>query len=125
MRPVSAPSEIQQRATIEDSMKKTIHTRLIGYALALSALINLSLVLSQFAGLERDKYAWFVRVADAIAAPPGVIAKAFFEPRQHTVHAFALAAAESLLCSFVFYSFFLWLIFELLAAWRVSSKSVA
>ena len=105
-------------------MKNTIHTRLVGYAFALSALINLCLVLSEFAGLESDRHAWLVRVANAIAAPPGVLAKALFEPRQHTVHAFALAAAESLLCSFVFYLFFIWLVFELVIVWKGRRKSV-
>lgn len=104
-------------------MKKAIHTRLIVYAFALSAFINLCLVLSEFAGLERDKYPWFIRVTNAIAAPPGVFAKALLEPRQHTVHAFALAASESMLFSFIFYAFILWLLFESLNVWRLHKNS--
>jgi hypothetical protein len=94
-------------------MKKATHLRLSMYAFGLSALLNLCLVLSQFAGLEKDRYGWLLRLTDTVAYPPGLIAKSFFAPKQHTVHAFAVAATESLLCSLLVYALLLWLVLEL------------
>jgi hypothetical protein len=99
-------------------MRKVSHVRFVFRAIAISALLNLCLVLSEFAGLQREKYGLFLHTTDAIAAPPGVIARVLFAPKQHTVHAFALAAAESLVCSFVFYALLIWMLFELLDVWR-------
>jgi hypothetical protein len=95
-------------------MKKVAHLRLMMYALGFSALLNLFLVLSQFAGLERSRFGWLLRLTDAVAYPPGLIAKLLVTPKQHTVHAFAMAATESLLCSFLFYALVLWLLLEVL-----------
>ncbi len=111
---VYAHLEILQRVTIEAAMRKAVHLRLIMYAFGLSAFLNLCLVLSQFAGLERGRYGWVLRLTEAIAYPPGLIAKFFFAPKQHAVHAFALAATESLLCSLLVYALLLWLLLELL-----------
>jgi len=97
-------------------MKKATHLRLGIDAFGLSALINLCLVLSQFAGLERDRYGWLLRVTDAVAYPPGLIAKFLFAPKQHTVHAFAVAAMESLLCSLLVYALLLWFVLKWLNA---------
>ena len=94
-------------------MRKATHFHLILRAFGLSALLNLCLVLSQFAGLERDRYGWLLRLTDAIAYPPGLIAKCLFAPKQHSVHAFAVSATESLLCSVLVYALLLWLVLEL------------
>lgn len=100
-------------------MKKRIHVRFVLQAIAISAVLNLCLVLSEFAGVQNGYRSFFVRIADAIASPPGVIANLFLAPRQHTVHAFVLAAAESLVCSFVFYVLFIWAVREILNLWIV------
>lgn len=94
-------------------MGKVIHVRFMFRAIFLSAILNLCLVLSGFAGVEKSRSPILLRATNAIAAPPGVIARALFAPKQHTVQAFALAAAESLVCSFVLYALFFWTLFEL------------
>lgn len=89
-------------------------------AVAFSALLNLCLVLSEFAAVPKGgDRSLFVRIADAIAAPPGLISQIAFAPKQHTVHAFVLAAAESLICSFVFYALVAWAVLELLRLWKM------
>jgi len=52
--------------------------------------------------LDRTK-SMYVKAADAIATPPGVIANRFFAPKEHSTHAFVAAALSSLVCSFLFY----------------------
>jgi len=103
-------------------MKRAAHLRLTLYALGLSALLNLFLVVSQFAGLERGRFGWLLRLTDAIAYPPGLVAKFLFAPKQHTVHAFALAATESLLCSLLVYTLLLWLFLEFLNGRMLRTK---
>lgn len=79
----------------------------------ISALLNFGLVLTAFVGGPQGRYPLVVRFADAVAAPPGVIANALFSPKQHTAHAFILAAVESLVCSFLFYALVAWVILSL------------
>jgi hypothetical protein len=95
-------------------MKTLIKSGLVLKAIAFSALLNLCLVFSAFASIPNESHNLFVKIADAIAAPPGVISELAFTPKQHTVHAFVLAAAESLVCSFVFYALVAWAVLELL-----------
>jgi hypothetical protein len=123
MLPVNVRWETLRHVTTEVVMKRAAHLRLMMYASGLSALLNLCLVLSQFAGLERGKHGWLLRLTDAIAYPPGLISKFFFAPKQHTVHAFALAATESLLCSLLVYALLLWLFLEFLNSRMLHARS--
>ena len=89
-------------------------------AVAFSALLNLFLVLSEFAAAPKGgDRSLFVQIADAIAAPPGLVAKMAFAPKQHTVNAFVVSAAESLICSFVFYVLLAWAVLKLLHLWQM------
>jgi len=52
------------------------------------------------------------RIADTVAAPPGVVANRFFEPREHSAGAFIIAALLSLAFSFVFYGVVSWIVVQ-------------
>jgi len=103
-------------------MKREYHPRSVLLAVALSALLNLLLALSAFAGVRKGERNLFGRIADAIAAPPGIIANALFAPKQHSVHAFAFAAVMSLICSFVFYALLIWGVLEFSAFWKAHQR---
>jgi hypothetical protein len=77
--------------------------RLMATASIISVVINVALVSMSFIGSSLGSGSWISRVADAIAAPPGVIAERAFEPRDHSTGALVAAAAESLACSIAFY----------------------
>lgn len=85
-------------------MTANLQGRLVRQALMISIALNGVVVLISLFGGSPERGSWVVRVADAIAAPPGVIAKWAFQPKEHAVWAFIAAAAESLVCSVVFYA---------------------
>jgi hypothetical protein len=99
-------------------MKIWLKSGLVLKAVAFSSLLNLCLVLTAFCGVSGGSCSTVVRIADAIAAPPGVIAQLVLSPKQHTAHAFAVAAAESLVWSFVFYALVAWVALEFLRRWQ-------
>jgi hypothetical protein len=80
--------------------------RLIRWSLLISTLINVFLVSSAFVGGRGSIY---VKTANAIAAPPGVIANRFLAPREHSADAFVYSALLSLAFSFLFYGVVFWL----------------
>jgi hypothetical protein len=51
----------------------------------------------------------FAGISNELAAPPGALIKRMFEPREHSIKAFELAAVESIMLSFVFYTIIAWL----------------
>lgn len=95
--------------------------RLFLKALIVSILLNgLMILLSMFSGTSGVR-SLMVRIGDAIAAPPGVIARWAFQPREHSVGAFVTAAGESLVFSILFYAAAALLLLE--AANRIVRKS--
>jgi hypothetical protein len=76
-------------------------------AMAASFLINTAMILLPILGGRSGIHAVLVKTSDVIAAPAGLFVDAF-APRQHTTEAFALAAVESLVVSFLVYALVLW-----------------
>ena len=85
-------------------MKRSAHLRLASKALVTSIVVNCGMILASFAGDPTKDRSLLVRVADAIAWPPGVFIDRLFAPRQHTLGAFLGAITESLAFSVLFYS---------------------
>jgi hypothetical protein len=81
--------------------------RLLFKAIAISLILNFGLALSSlfYNGQEPSVLS---RVADAVAAPPGVVANWIFAPKQHSYPAFLKAMVGALLCSVVFYAVVAW-----------------
>jgi hypothetical protein len=79
-------------------------------AVTISVFVNVGLALSAFYPGSPRKPSLLARIADVVAAPPGAISQLLFSPQQHTAHAFIVAAAESFVCSFVFYLLVAWII---------------
>jgi len=79
--------------------------RLLLKATVFSLVLNLGLVLSAIVPS-------LARVADIVAAPPGIIIKLLISPPAHSPSAFIVAAAESLACSIVFYLLIAWVVLK-------------
>jgi len=90
------------------TMKRAKSTMLLlGKAMAASFLINIAMILLPILGGGTGIHAVFLRISDAIAAPAGLFASAF-SPKQHMAGAFALAAVECLVVSFLIYALVMW-----------------
>jgi hypothetical protein len=85
---------------------KVLNGCLITRSIVISTAINVFLLSSAFVG-GRDSIC--VKTANAIAAPPGVIANRFLAPEGHSVGAFVYPALLSLAFSFLFYGIVSWL----------------
>ena|SRR5215469_4699067 len=90
-------------------MSKPSRVRVLQWSAAASALINLFLVSSAFVGGAKSNY---LKLANTIAAPPGLIASRFLAPKEHSAGAFVDAAVGSLICSFLFYAVVCWLLIQ-------------
>jgi hypothetical protein len=87
-------------------------------SIGISLLLNCGLALSAFLSDARwPPLVLLRRVADAVAAPPGLIIGTF-GPKQHTQSAFLWAVAEALLCSIAFYAIIFFGVLRLVAYWR-------
>lgn len=93
---------------------QSIHLPLGLTALVISAVLNGGMILMSLAGSESV----VARFADAIAAPPGVIIRRAFQPREHSVGALVGAAAGSLAFSVVFYAIVALIILEIVSHYR-------
>jgi hypothetical protein len=91
--------------------------RLIFKAIAISLILNCGLALSAFL-YNAQRPSVLSRVADALAAPPGVIANWIFAPKQHSYPALVTAMLGALLCSIVFYTAVTWGVLKLIAYLR-------
>jgi hypothetical protein len=100
-------------------MKVILQRQLMLKALTISIAVNGAMV---FMSLLGGPESLLVRIADAIAAPPGVIAKWVFQPREHSVGAFVAAAAESLGFSVLFYAIAVLLILKAVNWLRSGSR---
>jgi len=93
-------------------MQRIPQRRLVLVALIVSIALNGAMILmSVLAGVPAVGV-FLVRIADAIAATPGLIAKLAFQPHEHSVGAFVAAAAESLIFSVFFYAIAALLVLE-------------
>lgn len=79
-------------------------SRLLLKALTLSLAVNGLMVVMSALGGGQGSRSFILRIADAIAAPPSAIAQHVFAPKEHSVGAFAAAAAEFLMWSIAFYA---------------------
>ena len=84
-----------------DPMLKTGNARTLVWSVVSSGIVNSFLISSTAVGGPRSIY---VKVADAIAAPPGFISNRLFVPKEHGTNAFVAGALGSLTFSFFFYS---------------------
>lgn len=71
---------------------------------AFSFALNAALITISLLGGSQNGGSIVLRIADTIAAPPGVQAERVFAPSEHSVGAFAVAAAASLMWSLFFYA---------------------
>ncbi len=71
------------------------------WSVVASGIVNLFLISSAFVSGAGSIY---VKVADAIAAPPGCISNRLFAPNEHSLGAFVGASLGSLIFSFLFYA---------------------
>jgi hypothetical protein len=85
-------------------MTASLQRRILLKAVIISVILNCGMVLMSLPGHSPTGTSAMVRIADAIAAPPGLIAERIFAPREHSVGAFIAAAAESLAFSVIFYA---------------------
>jgi hypothetical protein len=77
--------------------------------LVISLILNSFIALSAlFAGLQ--ELSPLTKVADYLAAPPGIIAERMFAPTQHTLNSFVFAMVLSLIFSILFYAAICWAI---------------
>jgi hypothetical protein len=96
-----------------DKLRITVpHGRLIAWSLAISTVINAFLLSSAFVGGRDSNY---VKTANAIAAPPSVIANRFLAPKEHSAGAFVYSALFALAFSFLFYAIVSWLFVQAIA----------
>ncbi|HWG20673.1 MAG TPA: hypothetical protein VG225_09085 [Terracidiphilus sp.] len=91
---------------MENSRAKAPKRGLLRWSVASSAVINAFMISAAVVGPNT----LYRKVADAIAAPPGIVANRFFAPREHSVSAFLGAALLSLAFSFVFYGAVSWIL---------------
>jgi hypothetical protein len=77
--------------------------RLVLTAFMASVALNSAMILMSVLAGVPGVGAFLVRIADALAAPPGLIAKRVFQPHEHSVWAFVAATAQSLIFSILFY----------------------
>jgi hypothetical protein len=82
-------------------MLKTGNARPLVWSVIASGIVNSFLISSAVVSGAGSIY---VKVADAIAAPPGFISNRLFVPKQHSTNAFVAAALGSLVFSFLFYA---------------------
>jgi hypothetical protein len=85
-------------------MRESPQRRLLLQAAIASLVLNLAIILMSFLGGSPEGGSVVVRIADAIAAPPGVVAEWAFRPHGHTPGALLAGAAECLACSIAFYA---------------------
>jgi hypothetical protein len=78
-------------------------------ALIISLGVNLLMVLLPIGAIGPRTHHVFASISDTLAAPPGILMKHVFAPREHSTKAFELAAAESLFFSLLFYASISWL----------------
>lgn len=95
-------------------MNTKAHSGRILKGVGISIAVNGLLVVSAFTPAS----SLFTKVANAIAAAPGLIALRMFSPGQHTTLAFIGSAIASLLLSLVFYALLAWAMFEIFACVR-------
>jgi hypothetical protein len=84
-----------------DRMLKTGNARALVWSVVASGIVNSFLLSSAVVGGAESIY---VKVADAIAAPPGFISNWLFVPKEHSTNAFVAGALGSLIFSFLFYA---------------------
>jgi hypothetical protein len=103
-------------------MLKTGNARTLVWSAVTSGIVNSFLISSAVVSGPRSIY---VKVADAIAAPPGFISNRLFVPKEHSTDAFVATALGSLIFSFLFYaimSFFLISAVRRLRSWRDNTE---
>ena len=93
-------------------------SRLLLKALVVSVVLNGVMLVMSALGGALGNGSLVLRMADGIAAPPGAIAERVLAPKEHSLGAFAAAAAESLVWSIVFYAIVAWVILESVSVWR-------
>lgn len=101
--------------------------RVIFRAIGISLIINCGLALSAFLNdTRKPSLVLLRRIAEAIAAPLGVIINTFGAPHQHTFIGFMYGMAGALLFSIVFYAVVAWCVMQLVAYLRsvAAQKSV-
>ena len=91
--------------------------RLLFKAFIISLILNSGLAFLAFYD-NAQKPSVLTRIADAVAAPPGVIANFIFAPKQHSYPAFVKAVVGALLCSVVFYAVVTWAVLILVSYLR-------
>jgi hypothetical protein len=84
-------------------MQRIPQQRLVLAALIASIALNGAMILMSVLAGVPGVGAFPLRISDAIAAPPGLIVKWVFQPHEHSVGAFVVAAVESLIFSVFFY----------------------
>jgi hypothetical protein len=99
-------------------MSLKLRDRPILKATGISLILNCGLALSAFLYDAHKPPSVLLRIADAFAAPPGVIAAWIFAPKQHSYRAFVNAAAGALFCSVLFYAVIAWGFIKLIAFLR-------
>ncbi|MGA2169605.1 MAG: hypothetical protein ABSG62_15460 [Terracidiphilus sp.] len=93
-------------------MKKiNVGKRQFVQAVVASLFINIVMIILPIAAVGPRTSLIFVKISDAIAAPPGIFVN-IFAPKEHSAIAFMLAASESFVFSILFYTAILWLILE-------------
>jgi hypothetical protein len=105
------PSAVSVGGVVKKTNERKRH---VVHAVAASLFINIVMIILPIAGVGPRTSLIFIKISDAIAAPPGIFVN-IFAPKEHSVSAFALAASESLVISILFYFAILWLILECVA----------
>lgn len=95
------------------SVKKADSKSPLLQAAVFSAIVNSLLLLTGIAGGAIGPRSALSRISNAISAPPAYIAEKLIVQKEHSVGAFAMAAGEFLICSFVFYGFVGWAVLHL------------
>ena len=98
-------------------MMRVSHLRMIRKALAFSAALNFGLILTSLPVFPKP----ILKIADTIAAPPGLIVDWAVHPKQHTSGAFLAAAVESLTISVIFYAVAFWCLLMIFVYLRSAS----
>ncbi len=100
-------------------MSLKLRDRMIFKAIGISVLLNCGMALSaSLYDTRKPPLVLLRRIADALAAPPGLIINMFGAPKQHSYHAFMNAIAGALLCSIAFYAVVAWCVMKLIAYLR-------